>query len=76
VRIDVKPFKIFADKNGIGYGTCHWILTVELGMHHVAAKFVSRILTADQKWQHVNVCEEPHQITSDNANLLAQGYHW
>jgi hypothetical protein len=45
---------------GIGYGTCQWILTAELGMHHVTAKFVPRILTADQKQQGVNICEELH----------------
>ena len=34
---------------GIGYGTCQRVLTEELGMHRIAAKFVLRILTADQK---------------------------
>jgi hypothetical protein len=62
MRIDVKPF-------GIGYRTCQQILTVELGMHCVAAKFVPRILTADQKQQHVSVCQELLQITS-NATFL------
>ena len=33
---------------GIGYGTCQRDLTEEMGMHRVAAKFVPRILTADQ----------------------------
>jgi hypothetical protein len=33
----------------IGYGTCQRVLTKELGMHRVAAKFVPRILIADQK---------------------------
>ena len=42
----------------IGYGTCHRVLTEELGMHRVTAKFVPRILTADQKQQRVNVCTE------------------
>jgi hypothetical protein len=40
---------------GIGYGTCQWVLTKELGMHCVAAKFVPRILTADQKQQLINI---------------------
>jgi hypothetical protein len=57
---------------GIGYGTFQQILTAELGMHHVAAKFVPRILIADQKQQHVNVCEELHQIASDNATFLSR----
>jgi len=48
-----------AEEVGIGYGTCHQrVLMEELDMHRVAAKFVSRILTADQKQQHVNVCTE------------------
>jgi hypothetical protein len=41
---------------GIGYGTCQRVLTKELCMHCVAAKFVPRILTADQKQQRVDVC--------------------
>jgi transposase len=43
-----------AEEVGNGYGTCQNILTKEFGMHCVAAKFVPRILTADQK-QRVNI---------------------
>jgi hypothetical protein len=32
-----------ADEIRIGYGTCQQILTAQLGMHRVAAKFVPRI---------------------------------
>jgi histone-lysine N-methyltransferase SETMAR len=42
-----------ADEMGTGYGTCHRILTAELGMHRVATKFVPMILTADQKQQRI-----------------------
>jgi len=38
-----------AEEVRIGYGTCQQVLTEEVGMHRVAAKFVPRILTADQK---------------------------
>jgi hypothetical protein len=41
-----------AEEVGIGYGTCQQVLAEEFGMHHVAAKFVSRILPADQKQLH------------------------
>jgi transposase len=41
-------------------------------MHRVAAKFVPRILTADQKQQRVNVCEELRQIASDDATFLSR----
>jgi len=44
----------------------------ELGMHLVAAKFVPRILTADQKHQHVNFCTELRQLTSDDETFLSR----
>jgi len=56
----------------VGYGTCQRVLTEELGMHHVAAKFVPRILTADQKQQHVNVCTELRQLASDDETFLSR----
>jgi hypothetical protein len=40
-------------------------------MRRVSAKFESRILTADQKQQRFNVCEELRQI-SDDANVLSR----
>jgi len=61
-----------AEEVGIGYGTCQWVLTEELGMHHVAAKFVSRILTADQKQQHVNIWTELRQLASDDETFLSR----
>jgi len=57
---------------GIGYGTCQRVLTEELGMHCVAAKFVLRILTADRKQQRVNVCTELRQIASDDETFLSR----
>jgi hypothetical protein len=36
-----------AGEVGIGYGTCQRVLTKELGMHRVAAKFVPRLLHHD-----------------------------
>jgi hypothetical protein len=41
-------------------------------MHLFAAKFVSRILTTEQKEQHINMCEELCQIASDNATFLSR----
>jgi hypothetical protein len=38
----------------------------ELGMHHVAAKFVSKFLTADQKQQRIDVCTELRQLTCND----------
>jgi len=61
-----------AEEEGVGYGTCQRLLTEELGMHRVAAKFVSRILTADQKQQRVNVCTELRQLVSDDETFLSR----
>jgi hypothetical protein len=41
-------------------------------MHVVAIKFVPRILTADQKQQHVNVCEELHQTASNDVTFFSR----
>ena len=60
------------EKVEVGYGTCQWVLTEELGMHRVAAKFVPRILTADQKQQRVNVCTELRQLASDDETFLSR----
>jgi hypothetical protein len=57
-------------ERGNGYGTCQRVLVKKLGMHHTAAKFVPRILTADQKQQRVNIRTEIHQLTSDDETFL------
>jgi len=43
---------------GIGYGSCLRILTEQLNMHQIAAKFVPRVLTHDQKDSRVAICQE------------------
>ena len=40
-----------AEECGISVGSCHHILTKELKMHHIAAKFVQRLMTSDQQAQ-------------------------
>ena len=61
-----------AEEVGIGYGTCQRVLTEELGMHHVAAKFVPRILGADQKQQRVIVYNELRQLASNDETFLSR----
>ena len=43
-----------------------------MSTHRVAAKFVPRIVTADQKQQRVNVCTELRQIASDDETFLSR----
>jgi len=61
-----------AEEVEFGYGTCQRVLMEELGMHRVAAKFVPRILTADQKQQRVNICTELRQLASDDETFLSR----
>jgi len=41
-------------------------------MHRLTAKFVPRILTADQKQQCINICTELRQLTSDDETFLCR----
>jgi len=50
-----------AEDVGIAFGTCQKILTEELQMRHVSAKFVPRLLTAEQKDNHVSICTDLSQ---------------
>ncbi|CAK9805507.1 Protein GVQW3 [Anthophora plagiata] len=47
-----------SEEVGISIGSCHEILTEKLNMHRVAAKFVPRLMTEEQKEHRVNVCQE------------------
>jgi hypothetical protein len=42
-----QTFREVAEEVGISIGSCHTILTEDLGMHLVTAKFVPRLLTDD-----------------------------
>jgi ribosomal protein S25 len=44
-----------ADTVGISYGVCRDVLPENLNVRHIAAKFVPRRLTNDQKQQCINV---------------------
>jgi len=54
-----------AEEVEVGYGTCQRVLMEELGMYRVTAKFVPRILTADQKQQRV-----AHQFLVKNKSAV------
>jgi hypothetical protein len=47
-----------AEEVGISITTCHEILTENLGMPLVAAKFVLHLLIENQKQNHVDVSKE------------------
>jgi len=55
---------------GIGYGSCQRILTEQLNMHRIAAKFVPRVLTHDQKYSRVTICQERKETVINDSTLL------
>ena len=54
---------------GIGYGSCQQILTEQLNMHRIAAKFVPRVLTHDQKDSRVAICQELKETVINDPTL-------
>jgi len=67
-----RTIRDIAKEVDVGYGTCQRVLTEELGMQRVAAKFVPRILTADQMQQNVSICTQLRQLPSDNETFLSR----
>ena len=56
----------------MSYGTCQAILTQDLNMRRVAAKFVPRILTAEQKEWRLSVATNMLQEAGSDENLMVQ----
>ena len=55
---------------GICKSSCHTILTEKLKMHRVAAKFVPRLLTEEQKQNRVTVSQELLDRSNTDENFL------
>jgi hypothetical protein len=59
-----------AEEAGISETTCHEILTENLYMHHVAAKFIPHQLSEDQKQNHhVDVSKELVDLANADENF-------
>jgi hypothetical protein len=54
----------------VSYRTVQTILTCDFNMHRVAAKFVPRLLTPEQKEHHVAICQELHQRAVDDPSFM------
>lgn len=61
-----------AEELNISFGSCQRILTEKLQMRRVAAKFVPRLLTEEQKEHRVQVCQELLEMANGNENFLKQ----
>jgi hypothetical protein len=56
---------------GLSYGTCQQILLDELNMRRIAAKYVTRLLSNDQKEYHIPVCTELKEQAENNPNFIS-----
>src|SRR5215469_8516208 len=59
-----------SEEVGICKSLCHTILTEKLKMHRVAAKFVPRLLTEEQKQNRVTVSQELLDRSNTDENFL------
>jgi hypothetical protein len=53
------------------YGVCREILTENLNMRHIAAKFVPQLLTNDQKQRHINTCPELQEKANEDPTFTS-----
>ena len=60
-----------AEDVGIAFGTCQKILNEELQMRRVPAKFVPRLLTAEQKEDRVSVCTDLSERAQNDPNFMS-----
>jgi hypothetical protein len=56
----------------VSYGTVQTILTCDLNMDRVAAKFVPRLLTPEQKEHRVAICKELCQRAVDDPTCMSR----
>ena len=61
-----------AEECGISVGSCHHMLTEELKMHRVAAKFVPRLMTSDQQAHRVQVCQDLLDHSENDKEFLSE----
>jgi hypothetical protein len=61
-----------ADVVGVSYGSVQTILTSELNMRRVAAKFVPRLQTPEQKEHRVAVCQDLRERATDNPSFMSR----
>jgi len=59
-----------ANEVGISIGTCHSILSDELGMKRVSAKLVPKLLTEEQKEHRIEVCLELKNRDSNDPSFI------
>jgi len=69
-QIVVGPDKI-SEINGLSWSSCQRMLTEDLNMKRVSAKFVPRLLTEDQKTNCLNVCYDLRDQVGNDPQILS-----
>jgi len=67
-----RTIKDIATIVNVSYGTVQTILTCDLNMHRIAAKFVPRLLTPEQKEHRVAICQELCQCAVDDPTFMSR----
>ena len=57
---------------GLSWSSCQRILTEDLNMKRVSAKFVPRFLTEDQKNNRLNVCYDLREQAGNDPQILSK----
>jgi hypothetical protein len=63
--------RVVAEEVRIAFSTCQRILTEDLQMRRVTAKFVPRLLTAEQKDDHMSICTDLHDRAQNDPNFMS-----
>jgi hypothetical protein len=66
-----RTIRELTDTAGIIYGVCQEILTENLNMLHIAAKFVSRLLANDKKQMCINECLELQWKANEDPTFIS-----
>jgi len=61
-----------SEVTGVSWSSVQHILTQDLGMRHVAAKFVPRLLTEDQQKSRLAVCQDLKRQLENDPNFLSR----
>ena len=61
-----------SEATGVSWSSCQRILTVDLNMRRVAAKFVPRLLSHDQKHTRLTLCQELKNEIESDPNFLSK----
>jgi len=68
-RITIKEIAAIVN---VSYGTAQTILTRNMNMHRIAAKFVPRLLIPEQKEHRVEICEQLRQHALDDPSFMSR----